>query len=91
MVAGLWQDMPMGQNHRKPPRDANQLAEFVVNLATGQREDRKAKPEQVGKAAHAAELGRIGGQKGGEARAKALSPERRKEIARRAAAARWNE
>lgn len=79
----------MGQNHLKRPRDANQLAKFVVDLATGQREDRKATPEQEGKAAHAAELGRIGGLKGGEARAKALSPERRKEIARRAAAARW--
>jgi len=34
-------------------------------------------------------LGRLGGLKGGKARAKALSPERRQEIARQAIAARW--
>jgi hypothetical protein len=35
-------------------------------------------------------LGRLGGLKGGKARAEKLSPERRKEIAQRAIAARWN-
>jgi len=34
-------------------------------------------------------LGRLGGKKGGEARAKSLSPRRRREIAKAAAAARW--
>lgn len=43
----------------------------------------------VAKNAHAAELGRLGGLKGGPARAKALSPQRRQEIARRAVQARW--
>jgi hypothetical protein len=38
---------------------------------------------------HAAALGRLGGLKGGPARARALSPERRREIARRAARKRW--
>jgi hypothetical protein len=37
----------------------------------------------------AQELGRLGGKKGGKARAEKLSPERRKEIAREAAKARW--
>ncbi len=37
----------------------------------------------------AQKLGKLGGLKGGKARAKALSPERRKEIAQRAAKARW--
>ncbi len=37
----------------------------------------------------AVELGRLGGCKGGKARAKKLSPERRKEISRKAAKARW--
>jgi hypothetical protein len=37
----------------------------------------------------AVELGRLGGKKGGKARAEKLSPERRKEIARKAANARW--
>ena len=34
-------------------------------------------------------LGRLGGKKGGKARAEALTPERRKEIAKKAIAARW--
>ncbi len=38
---------------------------------------------------HAVALGRKGGKKGGLARAKALSPERRKEIAKLAVQARW--
>jgi hypothetical protein len=38
---------------------------------------------------HAAALGRLGGVRGGKARAAALSPKRRKEIARNAALARW--
>jgi len=37
----------------------------------------------------AVELGRLGGRKGGNARAEKLSPERRKEIAKKAAEARW--
>lgn len=37
----------------------------------------------------AAEIGRLGGLKGGRARAKALSPQRRRDIARKAARARW--
>jgi len=39
---------------------------------------------------HAAALGRLGGLKGGRARAEALTPERRREIARAAARARWS-
>lgn len=42
-----------------------------------------------GKNPFAAALGRLGARKGGEARARALSPKRRKEIARNAALARW--
>ena len=39
---------------------------------------------------HAAALGRLGGLKGGPARAARLTPERRREIARQAARRRWN-
>ena len=46
------------------------------------------RPEQVTKNPHAVALGRLGGPKGGLARAKALSPQRRSEIAKRAGAAR---
>ena len=42
-----------------------------------------------GKNPHAAALGRLGGAKGGRARAERLSPRRRREIARKAAEARW--
>jgi len=43
-----------------------------------------------GKNPYAAALGRLGGQKGGQARARALSPKRRREIAQKAARARWS-
>ena len=45
--------------------------------------------EQPAKNPHAQALGRLGGLKGGKARAKKLTPEQRAEIARRAAQARW--
>jgi len=45
--------------------------------------------EQPAKNPHAQALGRLGGLKGGKARAKKLTPEQRAEIARKAAAARW--
>ena len=45
--------------------------------------------EQPAKNPHAQALGRLGGLKGGKARAKRLTPEQRAEIARKAAAARW--
>ena len=72
----------------KRPRDVAQLARFIVDKATGQEPEDKAKPERE-KLAAAVELGRRGGLKGGKARAKALSPERRREIAKRAAEKRW--
>lgn len=46
-------------------------------------------PTDEGKDPHAVALGRKGGAKGGPARAAALTPERRKEIAKKAVAARW--
>lgn len=70
---------------RKRPRDFSQAAKLVIDIATGEVEDRPPTPEEQDKDPAAAALGR----KGGAARAKAVSPERRAEIARRAAAARW--
>jgi hypothetical protein len=46
--------------------------------------------EDDGKNPNAVALGRLGGKKGGPARAKKLTPEQRKEIARKAAQARWS-
>ncbi len=65
----------------KRPRDANQLAKMIVDLSTG---DAEEKPESV-----KAQSGRKGGLKGGVARRDALTPERRSEIAREAAKKRW--
>jgi hypothetical protein len=49
----------------------------------------EAAPDTAGKNIHAAVLGRLGGLKGGPARADALTATRRREIARKAARARW--
>ena len=68
------------------PRDPNQLAKMIVDMTL--HEDvpdpatRVKHPESV-------ELGRLGGLIGGKRRAAKLSPERRSEIAKKAAAARW--
>jgi hypothetical protein len=67
----------------KRPRDTNQLAKFIVDLATGET-DEAPQPES-----DMAKLGRAGGIKGGAARAAAMSPERRREIAKAAAEKRW--
>ena len=72
---------------RKPrPRDPLQLAKLIGDIATGQTNDRV----DDGKDTAISELARAGGLKGGRARADSLTVERRREIARRAAAARWN-
>ena len=60
------------------PKDANQLAKLVVNIATG--EETNDQPESTKNPAAVA-LGRLGGLKGGKARANSLTPEQRKEIA----------
>lgn len=69
------------------PRDANQLAKSIVDIATGQVSD--VDPDS-GKDPAAVSLGRRGGLKGGKARAEKLTAEQRKEIARKGAAKRWN-
>lgn len=82
--------MPNRSSKRKRPKDANLLAKKIVDIATGEDEDRVPSPEEQGKNPAAVALGRLGGKKGGKARARALSAEQRKEIARKAAKARWN-
>lgn len=71
---------------KKRPSDQNLLAKLVVDQLTGEEESpqepRKKNPAAV-------TLGRLGGLKGGPARAKKMSAEERKESARRAAEARW--
>lgn len=75
----------MAPKHPKRPRDFSQAAKLVIDVATGQVEDREPTPEEQGKDPAAAALGR----KGGAARAKAMTAEQRAEIARKAAKKRW--
>jgi len=77
----------MAENTPKRPRDANQLGKLIVDLATGEAQEES--PLDTGKNPHAVALGRLGGLKGGKARAAKLTPEKRKEIAKKAAEARW--
>lgn len=63
----------------KRPRDANQLAKFIADVATG--EEVEYEPDTSGQ--------RRGGLKGGKAKAQSLTPEQRSEAAQIAAAARW--
>lgn len=73
----------------KRPKDPNVLAHMIVNQATSEDKPEVPESDQPQKNPAAVELGRLGGKKGGKARAEKLSPEQRKEIARKAAQARW--
>jgi hypothetical protein len=68
------------------PPDPNVLAYNIVQQATGQIP--KVDPD-AGKNPAAVSLGRLGGLKGGKARAEALTPAKRKAIAKKAAETRW--
>ena len=74
----------------KRPRDLNQWAKRMVDIAVGAVIDREPTPEEQGKDPAAVSLGRRGGLKGGKARANSMTPEQRSEAARKAAAKRWN-
>lgn len=64
----------------KRPKDANQLAKFIVDVATG--EEPVHEPDTSGQ--------RKGGLKGGRARAESLDPSTRSDIAKKAANRRWS-
>jgi hypothetical protein len=70
------------------PRDLNSMAAAIVAQSVDP-EDQGDDPYE-GKNPAAVELGRLGGKKGGKARAAKLSAEERSEIAKRAAQARWS-
>jgi hypothetical protein len=72
--------MPKGPQGQKRPADAIGLAVMIGKIATGEIED------DVATKSAAAQLGSLGGKK----RAANMSPERRKEIAQKAAAKRWS-
>ena len=68
------------------PKDTNQLAHRIMLESTGQA---PKTPPPAEKNAAAVALGRLGGLKGGKARADKLTKEERSAIAKKAAAARW--
>ncbi|MCL5026720.1 MAG: hypothetical protein M1531_09560 [Chloroflexi bacterium] len=84
------------RSSRKPKRehDFNVTAFRVVQEATCEEaptEVEQSPEELTPEERHAAAvaLGRLGGKKGGKARAAKLTPEQRREIAKKAAQARW--
>lgn len=72
------------RSRKRKPADLNRLASAIVDEATGNAPDPDA-----GKNPAAVALGRLGGAKGGKARAESMTQEDRRAAARRAAAARW--
>lgn len=78
--------MPKGPQGQKRKADVIGNAVLVMKIATGE----ASETQPSDKSAAAVELGRKGGKKGGAARAKALSTEERKAIAKLAAAKRWS-
>lgn len=73
----------MPDRSRKPPRDPNAAAKRLVDAVTG------GAPSDRPKNAAAVALGRLGGLKGGRARASSLSAKQRSASAKKAAKARW--
>ena len=73
------ESMPKRSSKKRQLQDVNVLTASIVEEATS----------ESGKNPHAVALGRLGGKKGGPARAKRLTPEQRHEIAQKAARARW--
>jgi hypothetical protein len=76
--------MTIGKGKR--PRDTNQLAKFIVDITT---EQVPSPDPYKGKNPTAVKSGAAGGKKGGKARAQVLSAEQRRQIAVKAAQARW--
>ncbi len=74
---------------KKPKRekDTNKLVKQIVDIATGGKQEELPKDN---KNPNAVALGRLGGLKGGKARAEKLTAKRRSEIAKKAAKSRWN-
>lgn len=79
----------MTEKHPKRPRDLNQWAKHMVDLATGEASDAEPATTGQGKDATKVRAGLAGGAKGGTARAERMTPDERSAAAKKAAAARW--
>jgi hypothetical protein len=73
----------------KRPRDPAQLAKLMIDIASGEVADQAPPRDDRGKNPAAVALGTLGGEKGGRVRAAKLTAPQRKEIAQKAASARW--
>jgi hypothetical protein len=73
----------MRRSSKKLPKDPNQLAYEIMRISTEEPEEKSPISKYL------SEIGKRGGLKGGPARAKKLSAKKRKEIAEKAARARW--
>ena len=83
--------MPNHSSKRpKRPTDTNQLGKSIVDQATAEPEPVAIPEPTLAKNPAAVALGKLGGLKGGKARAASMTPERRAEIAKKAAETRWN-
>jgi hypothetical protein len=74
-------DTPLMAKRPPRPRDPNQLAKLIVEIATGEAENVKPAAPRPGR--------RKGGLRGGRARKQKLTEDQRREIAKVAAQARW--
>jgi hypothetical protein len=85
-----WHDGAMPKRS-SPKRDFMEVGRAIVEQAIGEQMDGNPlpEPEPDTRNPHAVALGSMGGKKGGKARAKALTVEKRRKIARKAARARW--
>jgi len=85
----------MSRSRKNLPKDPNQLAAEIVRLSTEEEDEtqeEETSPQEPSKeqlSQYFSKLGKKGGKKGGKARAEKLTAEERKEIARKAAKARW--
>lgn len=78
------------QGRSSKDRDFAVRARQIVERAIGEHMDgTPLEDPNAGKNPHAVALGRMGGKKGGKARAEKLSPAKRKAIAKKAARKRW--
>jgi hypothetical protein len=78
---------PMTGKHPKRPRDTNQLAKRILDLAIG--EASEPSPDE-GKDPTAVARGRLGDTKGGKARAEKMTPDERKASSVKAIRSRWD-
>ena len=80
----------MRRSSKPLPKDPNQLAREIVRLSTEESNEKEQPKEKSLISEYLSKIGRNGGLKGGKARAEKLSDEERRDIAIKAAHARWN-